>query len=282
MGIGTETLVLSILSVVLATYLIMGLAASLFGRRVVCSVFCTAPLMFQGTAIDSMKSFNRTSSVGRKYLGSRLSTLYSITTGLVLASLFVAAVASYLDGIGVWNVTVLSADPTVFLLSLYFGVLWYVMFVTIPYTGNYNCVTMGWCYTGAIAQAFHKIGFFKLKVRSKEVCKACTTVDCAKSCPVGLVDMPGHFRTKGEFRSTKCCGVGDCINACPYGNMYIYDVRHWVRARLGLPIPPPSGTKLPMVSTGRSSSFSPVTRTDRSQIASTPGRPGAGIDPSGR
>lgn len=252
MGIGTDTLVLGLLSVVLATYLIMGSLVSLFGRRVVCSVFCTAPLMFQGTTLDSMKSFNRTSPIGKKYLGSRLSTVYSVTTGLVLGSLLLASIASYLDGIGVWNVRVLSADPTVFLFSVYFGVLWYVMFVSIPYTGNYNCVTMGWCYTGAIAQAFHKIGLFKLKVRSKDVCRACTTLDCAKSCPVGLVDMPGHFRSRGEFRSTKCCGVGDCVGACPYGNMYIYDVRHWVRQRLGLPVPPSRGTKLPMVPAARS------------------------------
>jgi polyferredoxin len=127
------------------------------------------------------------------------------------------------------------------------------MFVTIPYTGNYNCVTMGWCYTGTVAQLFQKVSFYKLKVRSKDVCKACTTLDCAKHCPVGLVDMPGHFRTKGEFRSTKCCGVGDCVEACPYGNLYVHDVRHWIRRRVGLP-ESPRGTPLPMV---RRSSASP-------------------------
>jgi len=105
---------------------------------------------------------------------------------------------------------------------------------------------MGWCYTGTISAFFSRIGFFRLKVYDKEVCKRCTTVDCAKSCPVGLVDMPGHFRTKGQFRSSKCCGVGDCVEACPYGNMYFFDVRHWVRSRLGFPEAPPP-VRLPMV-----------------------------------
>ncbi|MGB7124816.1 MAG: hypothetical protein WBE40_08205 [Thermoplasmata archaeon] len=246
MGIGSAELAPSVFVVVIVTYAVTGAMTSLFGRRVICSVFCTAPLMYQGTAIDAMKSFNRTEWPAKKYLGSRFSTTYSVTTGLVLGSLALASVASYLDSVGVWSVSVLSADPTVFLLSLYFGILWYVMFVTIPYTGNYNCVTMGWCYTGAIAQAFHKIGFFKLKVHDKGVCKACTTLDCAKSCPVGLVDMPGHFRTKGEFRSSKCCGVGNCVGACPYDNLYMSDVRHWIREKVGTRAVPPARRRLPM------------------------------------
>ncbi len=247
MGIGSAQLAASVFGVVVLTYVVTGGLTVAFGRRVICSVFCTAPLMYQGTTIDAMKSFNRTEWPAKKYLGSRFSTVYSVTTGLVLASLALASVASYLDSIGVWSVSILSADPTVFLLSLYFGILWYVMFVTIPYTGNYNCVTMGWCYTGAIAQAFQKVGFFKLKVRDKNVCKACTTLDCAKSCPVGLVDMPGHFRTKGEFRSTKCCGVGNCVGACPYGNLYISDIRHWIRDKIGTRAVPPARARLPML-----------------------------------
>jgi polyferredoxin len=105
---------------------------------------------------------------------------------------------------------------------------------------------MGWCYTGTISAFFSRIGLFRLKVYDKDVCKRCTTVDCAKSCPVGLVDMPGHFRQKGEFRSSKCCGVGDCVEACPYGNMYFFDARHWIRAKLGLP-ESPRPVRLPMV-----------------------------------
>jgi len=220
---------------VLLTYVITGVLVVLFGRRVICSVFCTAPLMYQGTTLDRMKSFNRSSGVARKYLSSRFSAAYSVTTGMVLSTLVGTSVLSYLDTTGALHVFVQGVDPTVFLFTVSFSVMWYVLFVTIPYAGNYNCVTMGWCYTGAIAQAFQKVGTFKLKVRDRQVCRDCTTLDCAKGCPVGLVDMPGHFRSTGEFRSTKCCGVGDCVEDCPYDNLYISDIRHWVRRRLGVP-----------------------------------------------
>lgn len=247
MGLGSYPLATVVFGAVVVTYVVTGALVVLFGRRVVCSVFCTAPLMYQGTTIDAMKTFNRSGPIGRKYLSSRLSATYGITTGLVMGSLVVTSLFSYLDSTGALNVYILGADPAVFFFALYFSVLWYLMFVTIPYTGNYNCVTMGWCYTGTIAQAFQKVSFFKLKVHDKQVCRDCTTLDCAKGCPVGLVDMPGHFRSKGEFRSSKCCGVGDCIEACPYDNMYISDVRHWLRARLGLPQRPAPSKTLPMV-----------------------------------
>jgi polyferredoxin len=261
MGIGSAPLGPPVFLVVFLTYAIVGSLVVLFGRRVVCSTFCTAALMYQGTTVDAMKSFNRSGPVGRKYLGSRFSAAYSVTTGVTMASLVGASFVSYFDQVGMLHLTLAGVDPTSFLFALYFGVLWYVMFVTIPYTGNYNCVTMGWCYTGTIAQAFQKVSFFKLKVRSKDVCKACTTLDCAKHCPVGLVDMPGHFRTKGEFRSTKCCGVGDCVEACPYGNLYIHDVRHWVRRRLRLPESGARGVPLPMVRSRDSPSCPPGSST---------------------
>ncbi|MGA8710697.1 MAG: hypothetical protein WB786_05650 [Thermoplasmata archaeon] len=251
MGLGSYPLATTVFVAVVVTYVVTGALVVLFGRRVICSVFCTAPLMYQGTTIDAMKTFNRSGPVGRKYLSSRLSAAYGVTTGLVMGSLVVTSLLSYLDSTGAINFYLQGNDPAVFFFALYFSVLWYLMFVTIPYTGNYNCVTMGWCYTGTLAQAFQKIGFFKLKVRSRQVCKDCTTLDCAKGCPVALVDMPGHFRTKGEFRSSKCCGVGDCVEACPYDNLYISDVRHWVRARLGLPVKPARVTnRLPMVRAG--------------------------------
>jgi polyferredoxin len=247
MGIGSFPLAIGVFGVLVVTYAITGGLVLLFGRRVICSVFCTAPLMYQGTTIDAMKSFNRSSPPARRYLSSRFSSLYSITTGVVMGALVLTSVVSYLDTTGRLSVYLQGNDPSVFLFTLSFSVLWYLMFVTIPYFGNYNCVTMGWCYTGTIAQAFQKVGFFKLKVRRQEVCQACTTLDCAKGCPVGLVDMPGHFRRTGEFRSTKCCGVGDCVEACPYDNLYIADVRHWIRRRLGRPESSvPRGVRLPM------------------------------------
>ncbi|HTW55490.1 MAG TPA: hypothetical protein VMG36_03460, partial [Thermoplasmata archaeon] len=215
MGIGSAPLAVSVFGVLIVTYVAMGVLSALFGRRWVCSVFCTAPTMYQGTTIDAMKRFNHTSPLARKYLSSRLSAVYTTTLGVVMVALVGTSVASYLDSTGAWNVSILGADPSVFLFVVSFSILWYVLFVTIPYAGDYNCVTMGWCYTGIISGAISRVGFFSLRVKSKQVCRDCTTVDCARGCPVGLVDMPGHFRKTGEFRSSKCCGVGGCVNACP-------------------------------------------------------------------
>jgi polyferredoxin len=268
MGIGSAPLSVGVFGVLLATYVVLGLVSLLFGRRAICSVFCTAPLMYQGTTVDAMKSFNRTSPLARKYLGSRFSTAYSVTTAIVLVSLAGTSVASYLDTLGSLNVTVGGADPSVFLFVLSFSVLWYVLFVTIPYAGNYNCVTMGWCYTGQISAAFSRLGFFRLRVKDKEVCRQCTTLDCAKACPVGLVDMPGHFRQKAEFRSAKCCGVGGCAEACPYGNLYLSDVRHWIRRLTSRSRSPPVGTRLPMAGVPRATS-NPATSTTRAAPGSS-------------
>jgi polyferredoxin len=250
MGLGSAPIAPAVFSAILGTYVLTGALGLLFGRRAICSVFCTAPMMYQGTTINAMSGFNRTSPVARKYLGSRLSTTYRLTNGVTMVALVAVSFLSYFDQVGRLNVTILGADPSVFFFAFSFSVLWFLLFVTIPYAGNYNCVTMGWCYTGTIAAWFQRVGFFELRVRDKQVCRRCTTLDCAKKCPVGLVDMPGHFRTKGVFRSTKCCGVGNCIEACPYGNLYIRDVRHWVRDRLALHRAAPEGPLLPMVRPG--------------------------------
>jgi polyferredoxin len=231
MGLGSAPVAVGAFGLIVATYAILGAVTVLFGRRAVCSVFCSAAVMYQGTTIDAMKQFQRTSPLAHRYLGSRFSQAYSATTAGVMVALGGTAIASYLDSTGRANLTVGGADPSVFLFVLSFSVLWYVLFVTLPYAGTYSCVTMGWCYTGQISAWFSRIGFFRLKVRDREVCRRCTTIDCARACPVGLVDMPGHFRTKGEFRSAKCCGVGGCASACPYGNLYLADVRHWLRRR---------------------------------------------------
>jgi polyferredoxin len=280
MGVGSYPLAVGVFGVVLATYVVMGVLTALFGRRVVCSVFCTAPLMYQGTAIDAMKSFNRSSPVARKYLSSRLSGAYSFTMGAVLLALVGTSLLSYLDTVGAAHVYIQGTDPSVFFFIASFSVAWYVLFVAIPYAGNYNCVTMGWCYTGVIAAAFQKIGTFKLKVRDKQVCRDCTTLDCAKGCPVGLVDMPGHFRQTGEFRSTKCCGVGDCVEDCPYDNLYISDVRHSIRRALGRPETRPRRSSSPNPrARGRSTvSMSAVTSPlDDGAVLLPMVKPGAGL-----
>ncbi|MHB1434622.1 MAG: 4Fe-4S binding protein [Thermoplasmata archaeon] len=261
MGIGSGgALAAPVILAVLGTYLLVAGLCFLFGRRALCSVLCgMAPLMYQGTLMDRMKTFNRSSSVGHKYLGSRFSTAFSITGVVALSAILGVTVVSYLNSVGSLHVTIAGADPTVFLYNLNFGVVWYLLFVTVPFVGTYNCVTLGWCPWGMVGQAVsnRRVGLFRLKVKDREVCKACTTLDCARACPIGLVDMPGQFRTRGEFRSSKCCGVGDCIESCPYDNIYIHDVRHWVRSRLGLPAPRPTepfarGKQLPMVDAQRS------------------------------
>jgi polyferredoxin len=266
MGLGSGPVAPGVFSAILLTYVITGALVVLFGRRAICSVFCTAPLMFQGTTVDAMKSFNRSSPVARKYLSSRLSGLYSVTAGVVMVSLTAGSVLSYLDQVGRLQVTFLGSDPGVFLYGFYFSVVWYLLFVSIPYAGNYNCVTMGWCYTGLIAGAFSRVSFFSLRVRDQEVCRRCKTLDCAKGCPVGLVDMPGHFRRTGVFRSSKCCGVGDCVESCPYDNLYIHDIRHWLRARLR-PLRQRSARDLPMAPT-RFGKISPSLREEVTPKAS--------------
>ncbi len=203
MGIGSYPFAAGVFGIVLITYIVLGALTALFGRRVVCSVFCTAPLMYQGTAIDSMKSFNRSSPIARKYLSSRFSAAYSLTLGFVMVALVVTSLLSYLDSIGAANVYIQGNDPSVFFFVASFSVSWYVLFVAIPYAGSYNCVTMGWCYTGTISQAFQKIGFFKLKVRDRQVCRDCTTLDCAKGCPSGssICLVTSARRASSEARS---------------------------------------------------------------------------------
>jgi len=239
---------------VILMYVFVGALTVLFGRKAVCSVMCGAALMYQGTAMSEMRGFNQTSRVGKYFLGSQLSTAYLVTSGIALGSLFAVSMLSVLRWIPTVQVASGALDTAALPLpiELYFGGVWFAMFVTTPFIGTYNCATTGFCHWGALTVPFAKVGFFRLKVKDKKVCQQCTTFDCAKACPVGLTDMPLAFRTKGEFRSTKCCGVGDCVGACPYGNMYHQDVRFWVLRKLSRTGQRPAGvpgggTPLPMV-----------------------------------
>jgi polyferredoxin len=235
---------------ILVMYASVGVLTVLFGRKALCSVMCGAALMYQGTAINEMRRFNQTSKVGKYFLGSQLSTAYTAASSLALVSLFGVSLLAYLHQLPTVQVANGEFDTAALPLpvELYFGALWFAMFVSVPYVGTYNCATTGFCHWGALSIPFAKLGLYRLKVKDKTVCQRCTTFDCAQACPVGLVDMPQHFRTRGEFRSTKCCGVGDCISACPYGNLYDQDVRRWLRRLLPNRPPIPRGTPLPMVS----------------------------------
>lgn len=239
MGLGTAgALAPAVVLALVATYVISGGLSFLFGSRQVCSMFCTAALMYQGTTIDAMSSFNRTSKLGRKYLTSRIPAAYKVVVTLVWGSLLVAAVLSYLTSLGVVNITFFGADTGFFLYAFYFSFLWYVVWIATPFVGTYGCATMGVCGWGSFNQLISRIGLFRLKVRDSDTCSNCKTKDCAKVCPVGLTDMPGAFLEKGEFRSFKCIGVGDCVSACPYNNVFFFDVRNWIRMKLNMPLPP--------------------------------------------
>jgi len=231
MGLGTMGPVSPsyLLTGIIGTYVVSAVLSFLFGSRQICSVTCSAPLMYQGTFYDSLKTYNRKSRLGRKTLTSRLRPWYKAIVIGVWAVLLISAVLSYLTQVGVTNVTIFGVDTTVFLYTLFFNLLWYVVFISIPFMGTYACATQGWCSWGTFNQFFGSLGFFKLKVRDPSVCLKCETKACANACPVGLTDMAGSFIRKGEFKSMKCVGVGDCVEACPYDNVFFYDVRHKLR-----------------------------------------------------
>lgn len=214
---------------IIGTYIVSAVLSFMFGSRQICSVTCTAPLMYQGTFYDSLKVFNRTSKLGRKTLGSKLRPWYKGISIFVWASLLAMAVISYLDQINVIDLTIIGNDPTKFLYSFYFNFLWYLVFISIPFMGTYACATQGWCSWGTFNQFFGRLGFFRLKVKDPAQCVKCETKACSNACPVGLTDLPGSFIKKGEFKALKCLGVGDCVEACPYDNIYFYDVRHVIR-----------------------------------------------------
>ena len=228
-GAVTPALILAIA----LTYLMSGSLSFLFGARQVCSLFCTAAVMYQGTFYDSMKEFNRTSKIGRKLLTSRMSGLYKTVSSIVIASVLVGTAISYFNSIGLINVTIFGTDIAYFLYLFYFNFLWYVLFISIPFMGTYACVSTGMCHWGLFNQFVSRFGFFKLKVKDPQVCAKCETKDCAKACPVGLTDLPGKFISSGQYKSHKCIGVGDCVSSCPYENEYIFDVRHWFGMRVG-------------------------------------------------
>jgi polyferredoxin len=238
MGLGTAgALAPAVILALVGTYVISGGLSFLFGSRQICSLFCTAALMYQGTTIDAMSSFNRTSKLGRKYLTGRIPSAYKVVVTLVWGSLLGAAVLSYLTSVGAVSITIFGYDTGFFLYAFYFSFLWYVVWIATPFVGTYGCATTGVCGWGAFNQLISRVGLFRIRVRDSDTCSNCKTKDCAKVCPVGLTEMPGAFVEKGEFRSFKCIGVGDCVSACPYNNVFFFDVRNWIRMKLNMPLP---------------------------------------------
>ena len=230
MGIGTNGPVTSsVLIALIGTYIISAILSFLFGSRQVCSVTCTAPLMYQGTFYDSLKKFNRTTKIGRKTLTSKIKGWFKFVVIFVNIIVLATAIISFLDYKGNLNWYIYGNDPSVVVYAFMFNFVWYLGFVMSPFMGTYACVNQGWCYWGTFNQAIGRLGFFRLKVRDTNACLNCKTVDCANACPVGITDMRGSFISKGEFKSFKCIGVGDCVEACPYDNIFFYDVRHAIK-----------------------------------------------------
>jgi len=232
MGIGTLGAIAPVAVVaLLGTYLISGILSFLFGSRQLCSVMCMAPLMYQGTAIDAMNSFNSSSCLARRLLTNKISSFFKVAASAVWVSLLVAAVMSYLTSAGILDISIYGMDVAYFLYMFYFGFLWYILWMLIPFVGTYGCISTGMCGWGTFNQLISRVGLFKLTVKDKTICIDCKTKDCGKVCPLGLTNMPMEFSVKGEFKNYKCIGEGNCILACPYQIISIYDLRHWLRER---------------------------------------------------
>jgi polyferredoxin len=218
----------------LGSYALYAFLALLFGRRSYCSTLCPSAVMYGGTLGQSMIKYNYESKISRKQRTSYFadSVLFIATGSWIWAIL--ASVFSYMyTTTGSLKFSIYGIDPSVFYSYFIWNILWYVFFFSIPFVGMSPCRKYGWCSTGTLVGFFSVLGFFKLKVKDKNVCRTCKTKDCATSCEVGLSTMPGSFIKTGQFKSVKCVGSGDCIRACPYGNIYFYDVRNYLREKLG-------------------------------------------------
>ena len=237
MGIGSSGAIApAVLIALLGAFLISGILSFLFGSRQLCSVTCMAPLMYQGTTIDAMNSCSGTSKLACKLHTNKISSAYKVVVSAVWISLLAAALLSYLASVGISGISVFGMDPAFFLFMFYFGFLWYVIWMMIPFVGTYGCVSTGMCGWGAFNQLISRAGLFRLKVKDKALCRSCTTKDCSKGCPLGLTGQPAAFAAKGEFRNYKCIGDGNCVSACPHRNISFYDVRHWLREHARKPM----------------------------------------------
>ncbi|HUK84979.1 MAG TPA: hypothetical protein VLU95_03870, partial [Candidatus Acidoferrum sp.] len=143
-GIGSSGAILpTVVMALLGTYLISGFLSFLFGSRQLCSIMCMAPLMYQGTTIDAMSSFSGTSKFACRLHKNKISSAYKVTVSAVWISLLAAALLSYLTSAGILGISVFGMDPAYFLYMFYFGFLWYVIWMLIPFVGTYGCVSTG-------------------------------------------------------------------------------------------------------------------------------------------
>jgi len=231
-GIGSSGPVAPAFLIALAiTYFGAGALSILFGPKWLCSVTCHIAAYYQGTFFDSLKYYNTNAKVAKKFATSRINKAYRVISNFVWIWVIFAAVLSYLNSVGFISLSLYNEDIMNFTTEFYFHFIVQILFILTPFVGVYSCVTTGSCHYGLFAQYVGKLGFFKLKVKSIDVCAKCPTWDCAKACPTSLTDMPEKFIEEGEFKSHKCIGCGFCISACPYDNEYAYDFRNWFKER---------------------------------------------------
>ncbi len=246
MGIGTAGgLAPALILPMILTYVVSGALSLLFGARQLCSVFCTAPMMYQGTFYNSMKKFNKTGKLASSISkAGEKSRLYRITSLTVYLSLGIASVISFLYNYHyIKPITIYGEDPLQFIYIVLFGIVWYLVFITMPYFGNYGCINTGYCHWGNFNRFVGKYGLFKLKVRDTNQCVTCETKACNNACPVGNTGHPGNFISKGFYKESRCVGIGDCAEACPYDNIFFYDVRNYIGEKLTLREKPLDATK---------------------------------------
>ncbi len=236
MGIGTVGPVSPLyLLPIFLSYIITAILSLFFGSRQLCSAFCPASTMYQGTFYDSMKKFNNGGNFSRSLTRSNRSgkILFRTVSLVVYFSMGAAAVISYLNSTGMLDLTIYGYDPEFMIYLILFGFVWYAVFIAMPFVGSYGCINTGFCSWGNFNRFFSKLGFFRLRVNDPQQCISCQTKDCATVCPVGNHGQPGSFISKGEYKDSRCVGIGDCVEACPYDNIFYYDVRHWIRGKIG-------------------------------------------------
>ena len=235
MGIGTAGgLSAALIVPMLLTYIISGSLSVLFGARQLCSVFCTAPVMYQGAFYGDMKIYNRSSPMGKKISlhGEKETKIYRVVSISVYLSLAITSLISILDSYFKFNLYLFGIDPLAFTYVILFDIMWYAVFVTMPYFGSYGCINTGYCHWGNFNRWIARFGFFKLKVKSADRCVTCESKACATACPVGNSSHPGSFISSGEWKGNRCVGIGECLEACPYDNIFFYDVRNYMKERL--------------------------------------------------
>lgn len=218
----------------LLSYAVYAILALLFGRRSYCGTLCPSAVMYGGTLGQEMIAMNYKSKTSRKNIGSKYSSLVQRIAAGAWFFMLISAGLSVAVSIRLIN---LPYDPAILYSFLIWNTLWYFFFISIPFVGMSPCRRYGWCTTGLFVGFFSKLGFFKIKAVDPSVCFRCPTKDCVTACEVGLGDLPAQFIKNGFFKSQKCVGSGSCISACPYDNIHFYDIRNFVKERLG-----PKGT----------------------------------------